>query len=157
MNYTAPTCRKDLVKPVTFNVHPRWRCSGFEKLDNLESRNFAPLQSKKMESAEEAGGSVSQAVGAFPTSRVKRIIRSEFDIKTNAEALFLINKATEKFLECFAKDAFENLSKNKPNTLAYTNLSSTVASEKRYEFLTDFVPQKVKAKDALSQRSVTEN
>nr|ADE77178.1 unknown [Picea sitchensis] len=93
---------------------------------------------------------------AFPTARVRRIIRSEGDIRTSVEATFLINKAAERFLEQFVVDSFEHVLEETKNILSYKPFSSTVANQKRYEFLADFVPEKVKAADALAQRASAE-
>lgn len=93
---------------------------------------------------------------AFPTARVRRVIRSEGDIRINVEAAFLINKAAEKFLEQFVVDSFEHILEETKNILSYKPFSSTVANQKRYEFLADFVPEKVKAADALARRASAE-
>ncbi|CAL5426545.1 unnamed protein product [Camellia sinensis] len=43
----------------------------------------------------------------FPIHRISRIIKSEDpDIRTAQESVFLINKASEKFLELFCKEAY---------------------------------------------------
>lgn len=94
---------------------------------------------------------------AFPTARVRRVIRSEGDIRTTLEATFLINKAAERFLEQFVVDSFEHILEEIKSNLSYKPLASTVGNQKRYEFLADFVPEKVKAADALAQRASAEN
>ncbi|KAM5584076.1 chromatin accessibility complex protein 1 [Rosa sericea] len=89
----------------------------------------------------------------FPMERVKRIIRAEdSDLRISSDAVFLVNKATEKFLEKFSEDAHKCCVKDRKKALAYKHLSSVVCKQKRYEFLSDFVPEKIKAGDALAKR-----
>ncbi|XP_042487074.1 DNA polymerase epsilon subunit C [Macadamia integrifolia] len=90
--------------------------------------------------------------GCFPTHRIKRMIRSEGDFRTTGEAIFLINKATEKFLESLAEDAYACSAQDHKKSINYKHLSSVVSKTKRYDFLSDFVPEKVRAEDALEER-----
>ncbi|KAL4182342.1 hypothetical protein AMTRI_Chr12g275480 [Amborella trichopoda] len=95
----------------------------------------------------------------FPTNRIKNLIRSEgSDYRINQDALFLINKATVQFLEQLAEDGFACFleEKRKKSSLSYEHLSSAVHKSRRYEFLEDFVPQKVKAADALKDNPLVE-
>ncbi|PRQ33630.1 putative transcription factor Hap3/NF-YB family [Rosa chinensis] len=93
----------------------------------------------------------------FPMERVKRIIRAEdSDLRISSDAVFLVNKATEKFLEKLSEDAHKCCVKDRKKALAYKHLSSVVCKQKRYEFLSDFVPEKIKAGDALAKRKQTQ-
>lgn len=99
----------------------------------------------------------------FPTARVRRLIGEggggENSFRVTNEAVFLINKASEMFLQSFTKDAYLSSStkgKSKNKSLMYDHLSSLVCNEKRYEFLSDFVPEKVRAEDALKEWEVVE-
>lgn len=92
----------------------------------------------------------------FPMNRIKTIVRSEdSDFRINQEALFLVNRATEKFLEQFTKDAQSCCVQDGKKSLGYKHLSSVVSKRRRYDFLSDFVPEKIKAQDALAEREVT--
>ncbi|KAL6203054.1 hypothetical protein ACLB2K_026758 [Fragaria x ananassa] len=89
----------------------------------------------------------------FPMERVKRILREDdSDLRISSDAVFLINKATEKFLEKFSEDAHKCCVRDRKKALAYKHLSSVVGKMKRYEFLSDFVPEKIKAGNALAKR-----
>ncbi|PQP94623.1 DNA polymerase epsilon subunit C [Prunus yedoensis var. nudiflora] len=93
----------------------------------------------------------------FPMERVKRIIRSEdSEMRISHDAVFLVNKATEKFLQKFCEDAHACCVKDRKKSLAYKHLSSVVSKRKRYDFLSDFVPEKIKAEDALAKRTLAE-
>ncbi|RWR80319.1 DNA polymerase epsilon subunit C [Cinnamomum micranthum f. kanehirae] len=96
---------------------------------------------------------------SFPMSRIKRLMKNEgvLHFRTTPEFVFLINKATEQFLELFAEDAYACAVRERKKSLNYEHLSSVVTKEKRYEFLSDFVPEKVRAKDALSVKSLNES
>ncbi|KAK9940165.1 hypothetical protein M0R45_016838 [Rubus argutus] len=93
----------------------------------------------------------------FPMERIKRIIRAEdSDLRISSDAVFLVNKATEKFLEKFSEDAHKCCVKDRKKAIAYKHLSSVVCKQKRYDFLSDFVPERVKAEDALAKRKQSE-
>ncbi|GLJ52318.1 hypothetical protein SUGI_1112800 [Cryptomeria japonica] len=63
----------------------------------------------------------------------------------------------EKFLEQFLEDSLEYVPEENKTILGYKQLSLVVANQKRYEFLADFVPQKIRAAEALSQKASAEN
>ncbi|KAF7154674.1 hypothetical protein RHSIM_Rhsim01G0217900 [Rhododendron simsii] len=131
----------------------------------------------------------------FPMNRISRIIKSEdADIRITQESVFLVNKATEKFLELFCKEAHACALLDSKNQVWYKHLcdrvlhefnqgseveplakfygfklgsvpheimesweiSSVVSKRKRFDFLLDIVPEKVKAEDALAEMSVAE-
>lgn len=93
----------------------------------------------------------------IPINRIKRIIKSEDpDSLITQEALFLVNKATEMLIENFCEDAYKFSVKDRKKNLHYKHLASVVSNETRYEFLSDFVPEKVTAEDALAQSKLAE-
>ncbi|KAH7862448.1 hypothetical protein Vadar_004957 [Vaccinium darrowii] len=93
----------------------------------------------------------------FPMNRISRIIKSEdADIRITQDSVFLINKATEKFLELFCKEAYACAVPDSKKQVWYKHLSSVVSKRKRFDFLLDIVPEKVKAEDALAEMSVGE-
>ncbi|XP_020096019.1 uncharacterized protein LOC109715440 [Ananas comosus] len=94
----------------------------------------------------------------FPMSRLWRLIRSEgaSGARTTPDAVFLINKASEMFLERFVEGVYQSAVKDRKKSISYRHLSSTVSSRTRYEFLSDFVPEKVKAEAALKTRTLVE-
>ncbi|KAK4800464.1 hypothetical protein SAY86_020951 [Trapa natans] len=108
---------------------------------------------QKREEEEEDDGEEESKLNVIPMSRVHRIVKSESpELRINQEAYFLINKATEKFIEQFCEDAFTSAAAQDPKRfLKYSHLSSVVNKERRYDFLSDFVPEKIKAKDALKE------
>lgn len=127
---------------------------------NIETSNAASDNSnnkKKMKKKKDDNEEMLMCT--FPMARVCRLIKSgEFgtdNIRTSQDAVFLVNKASEMFLNRFIEDAFTQASS--PNTkrsknspfLTYQHLSSAVSTGKPYEFLSDYVPEKVKAEDAL--------
>ncbi|THG18583.1 DNA polymerase epsilon subunit C-like [Camellia sinensis] len=92
----------------------------------------------------------------FPIHRISRIIKSEDpDIRIAQESVFLINKASEKFLELFCKEAYGCAFLDRKKHVEYKHMSSVVSKRRRFDFLSDFVPVKAKAKaeDTLSELS----
>lgn len=93
----------------------------------------------------------------FPMAQVSRIIKSEdFNSKIAHEAVFVINKAAEKFLELFCREAYSCAFLDHRNQVSYNHLASVVSKRRRFDFLSDFVPEKVKAEYALAEMSKAE-
>ncbi|XP_051120762.1 DNA polymerase II subunit B3-1 [Andrographis paniculata] len=93
----------------------------------------------------------------LPMNRVSRIIRTEnLDIRISQEAVFVINRATEKFLQLLCSEAYARSLVDKKKFVAYNHLASTISKRECYTFLSDFIPQKVKAEDALAQMQEAE-
>ncbi|PON80378.1 Transcription initiation factor [Trema orientale] len=129
--------------------------NGVEVTQNGTS-NKKPKKGKR-ERKEEFEEKEDAKMNRFPMERVRRIIRSEdSDMRISNEAVFLVNKATEKFLEKFCGEAYASAVKDRKKSLAYKHLSSVVNKRKRYDFLSDFVPEKIKAEDALAERKLLE-
>ncbi|KAL0812754.1 hypothetical protein Bca101_069197 [Brassica carinata] len=96
----------------------------------------------------------------FPMNRIRRIMRSDNSAPQiiMQDAVFLVNKATELFIERFSEEAYGSSVKDKKKFIHYKHLSSVVSNEERYEFLADCVPEKLKAEVALEEweRSMTD-
>ncbi|PNY05403.1 DNA polymerase epsiion subunit [Trifolium pratense] len=84
----------------------------------------------------------------FPMSRIRTILKGEItDLRVSQEAVLAINNAAEKFLEQLAEEAY-----------VYSVQDPRVVSKQsRYDFLSDFVPEKVKAEDALRETNLRGN
>ncbi|XP_065866672.1 DNA polymerase II subunit B3-1 [Euphorbia lathyris] len=94
----------------------------------------------------------------FPMARIKRIIKSEDpSLQLPQDVVFLVNKATEKFIEQFSEEAYHCSVQDRKKALAYKHLSSVVSKDKRFDFLSDYVPVKLKAEAALEQRKLVED
>ncbi|XP_023512055.1 DNA polymerase epsilon subunit C-like isoform X2 [Cucurbita pepo subsp. pepo] len=121
-----------------------------------EENGYAEEEEEEEEAEEEE--EVEEKIYKFPMNRIKKIMRDEnSDLRINQEALFLVNKATEMFLVQFCKDAYACCAQDRKKSLAYKHLSSVVCKRKRYDFLSDFVPEKLKFEDALKERSMAES
>ncbi|CAD5194971.1 unnamed protein product [Musa acuminata subsp. malaccensis] len=130
-----------------------------EAQEKKRSRNGDIGFSSFIAADKESGGGGSASC-SFPMSRVRRLMRLEGGNANvtisgiSSDAVFLVNKASEMFLEKFVKDSFSRGMRRQKKSVTYKDLSSTVHSKKRYEFLSDFVPEKVKAEDALKARAL---
>lgn len=128
---------------------------GSGKKDEVELKKVKKSKVKKEEAVEE---NENGADYVFPMNRVTRIVKSEnSDVKLSAEAAFLFNKASEKFLELFSKEAYACASKDGKRKIEYQHLSSLIPGNKKFDFLSDFVPAKVKVADALKEIPSVEN
>ncbi|XP_075521274.1 DNA polymerase II subunit B3-1-like [Primulina tabacum] len=111
------------------------------------------------EEVEEGGAAekIEDALYKFPMNRVSRIIRSEIsNVRLSQEAVFVINRASEKFLDLFSREAYAFVFLDRKSYIAYDHLSSVVSKRKRFDLVSDFVPERVKAEDALVQISDSE-
>ncbi|XP_076931441.1 DNA polymerase II subunit B3-1-like [Bidens hawaiensis] len=91
----------------------------------------------------------------IPMSRVSRIIKSEDpNIRITQEAVYVINKASEKFLQVFTTEAYANAFLDHKKHIDYKHLSLAVGKRRRFDFLSDFVPEKLKAEEALAESQI---
>ncbi|CAF0868287.1 unnamed protein product [Brachionus calyciflorus] len=85
-----------------------------------------------------------------PMTRVRTIMKSSPEItQINQDVLFVVAKATELFINQFVRDSFKNV--NKSEELDYKKLADLVVKEEKFDFLSEIVPHKIKAKDALKE------
>ncbi|XP_073145743.1 uncharacterized protein [Henckelia pumila] len=120
-----------------------------------EVKNLGKTKRKKEEV--EAEGKSEDALYKFPMNRVSRIIRSEIpNVRLSQEAVYVINRASEKFLELFSREAYACAFLDRKSYIAYDHLSSVVSKRERFDFVSDFIPERVKAEDALAQISESE-
>ncbi|XP_023645785.1 nuclear transcription factor Y subunit gamma [Capsella rubella] len=108
---------------------------------------------KTIKNREEEDGGVEDAkMFRFPMNRIRRIMRTDNSApQIMQDAVFLVNKATEMFIERFTEEAYESSVQDKKKFIHYKHLSSVVSEDERYEFLADCVPEKLKAEVALEE------
>ncbi|KAH1131199.1 hypothetical protein J1N35_002577 [Gossypium stocksii] len=123
---------------------------------NNSHKNVKPKSKRKRK--EEVDEEEEEAkVCRFPMNRVKRIIKTEDShMAVSQDVVFLVNKAAELFLEKFCEDGYKSSIKDRKKSLSYKHLSTVVHEQKRYDFLSDYVPQKIKAEDALKVMNLAE-
>ncbi|XWS73716.1 hypothetical protein CRYUN_Cryun02cG0152300 [Craigia yunnanensis] len=127
--------------------------------DNKTNKNGKPNKRKQKEKVEENEEEEEEEAKMcrFPMNRIKRIIKSEDSrMAVSRDVVFLINKATEKFLQQFCEDGYKSSVKDRKKSLSYKHLSTVVRERSRYDFLSDYVPEKLKAQDALRERNLPE-
>ncbi|XWS52682.1 hypothetical protein CRYUN_Cryun11dG0091800 [Craigia yunnanensis] len=123
---------------------------------NKTNKNVKPNKRKQKEKVEENEEEEAKMC-RFPMKRIKRIIKSEDSrMAISQDVVFLVNKATEKFLEQFCEDGYKCSVNDRKKSLSYKHLSIVVREQKRYDFLSDYVPEKIKAEDALKEKNLTE-
>ncbi|CAH1441610.1 unnamed protein product [Lactuca virosa] len=112
---------------------------------------------KKKKVKEEIDEKDSSSLYQIPMNRVSRIIKVEDpNVRITQEAVFIINKASEKFLQLFTTEAYASAFLDRKKHIGYKHLSSVVSKRRRFDFLSDFVPEKVKAEDALKETPAVE-
>ncbi|KAK8697432.1 hypothetical protein V6N13_113581 [Hibiscus sabdariffa] len=130
--------------------------SSTESNENKTQKNVKPNNKRKRKEKEEENGGEA-TVCRFPMNRIKRIIKSEdSSVAISQDVVFLVNKATEMFLEKFSEDGYKCSVKDRKKSLSYKHLATVAHERKRYDFLSDYVPQKIKAEDALKEMNSTE-
>ncbi|OAY51644.1 protein FAM133B [Manihot esculenta] len=127
---------------------------------NRSNKSSKPVKTNKRKEKAEADNEDGEdgTMCRFPMARIKRIMKSEDPgLQLSQDVVFLVNKATEKFIEQFCEEAYGCSVRDRKNYLAYKHLSTAVSEQRRFDFLSDFVPEKLKAVDALAQRNLVEN
>lgn len=127
--------------------------------NNKKKLNFTNGDSKEQEEigrrkkhAKDDGEEEDAKTHVFPMNRIRTILKGEIsDLRVSQEAILAINNAAEKFLEQLAEDAYGCCAQDRKKSLSYNHLSRVVSKQRRYDFLSDFVPEKVKAEDALRE------
>ncbi|CAA6662577.1 unnamed protein product [Spirodela intermedia] len=119
-----------------------------------EKKSSSPLSYTGDFVATSDGISLSSPSWSFPMSRVRRLIAgsesaggNSSNLRTTLDSVFVINQAAKLFLEEIAEDAHAQATRERKKSVYYKHLSTTVGHEKRYEFLSDFVPEKVRPKE----------
>ncbi|EFA83640.1 putative histone-like transcription factor [Heterostelium album PN500] len=79
----------------------------------------------------------------LPVARIRRIIKSDKDVKLIAnDATLLITKSTELFLDFIVRESYKKTT-GKRKILQYKDIASTVKEIESLEFLSDIIPPKV--------------
>lgn len=78
----------------------------------------------------------SEKIIKFPLTRVKTIIKQDPDVTlASQDAVIVIAKATELFIETFTREAYSHLSQSKRKTLQKKDLEATVQAIDALAFL----------------------
>eukprot|EP00761_Pharyngomonas_kirbyi_P004671 gb/GECH01004676.1/.p1 GENE.gb/GECH01004676.1/~~gb/GECH01004676.1/.p1 ORF type:complete len:108 (+),score=35.62 gb/GECH01004676.1/:1-324(+) len=79
----------------------------------------------------------------LPLSRVKRIMKSDSDVKLiSQEAVVLTTKAAELLIEHVAENGYKNSNQEGRKTLQYKDLAFAVKEHEYFDFLYDILPEK---------------
>jgi histone H3/H4 len=79
----------------------------------------------------------------FPHARVKRIIKTDPDVKlVSAEAIALISKSTELFLEEFATQCHQQSTLANRKTIQYKDLVVSTLELEQFDFLQEVLQEK---------------
>ena len=72
----------------------------------------------------------------FPQGRIKTIMKLDSDVgMVNAEAIFLVNKAVEEFIQCLAVESFHITSSSKKKTIMKEHVMTAIESIDELAFL----------------------
>lgn len=113
-----------------------------EKTEEIEQQNTEMTEEEFTEMTEEAlteitvEGSGKQAtkktvsqdrITQLPIAKIKHIIKLDPEVKlVNAEAVFLITKATEYFIKSLSKESFGFAAQNKKKTITKSHVDSAL-------------------------------
>ncbi|XP_057449009.1 DNA polymerase II subunit B3-1 [Lotus japonicus] len=121
---------------------------------NGNSKKHHRQQEQKHEEEDEEEDIEEAKSHVFPMNRIRTMIKGEDpEARVSTEAILAINKAAEKFLEQFTQEAYTRAVQDRKKSLSYNHLAHVVSKQRRYDFLSDFVPEKVRAEDALREIS----
>ncbi|XP_072019226.1 DNA polymerase epsilon subunit 4-like [Amphiura filiformis] len=105
--------------------------------NNTEPREIETEQEMTQNGTNEAGsGDKPNRITKFPMTRIKTIMKTDPDVTlASQESVVLISRATELFLEHFAKSAYAYTSRNKRKTIKRQDVDSSVDAMDAYAFL----------------------
>ncbi|KNE59127.1 hypothetical protein AMAG_03464 [Allomyces macrogynus ATCC 38327] len=92
-----------------------------------------------------AGDARDLTTTVFPHARIRKIIRADPDVNIiSADAVFVVAKAAELFLEKLSWVAYETANGERRRTVQYRDLVAAVESVDEYFFLEDILPSNPK-------------
>lgn len=72
----------------------------------------------------------------FPQGRIKQIMKLDPEVgMVNQEAIFLVNRATEQFIQCLAEEAFHHTNASKKKTIMIEHVNTAIESVDELAFL----------------------
>ncbi|GBF87640.1 hypothetical protein Rsub_00351 [Raphidocelis subcapitata] len=105
------------------------------------------------EVASPSGGKDKESGLVLPLARVKKLIKSEPDVKVvSSEAIFLIGRAVELILDEMVARAHASMSRDARKALLYKDIANAVQGWEALDILGDAVPQKVLASTLMQQQ-----
>ena len=72
----------------------------------------------------------------FPQGRIKQIMKMDSDVNmVNGEAIFLVNKAVEEFIQCLAVESYHHTANSKKKTIMKEHVLTAIESNDELAFL----------------------
>ena len=72
----------------------------------------------------------------FPQGRIKQIMKLDSDVNmVNGEAIFLVNKAVEEFIQCLAVESYHHTANSKKKTIMKEHVLTAIESNDELAFL----------------------
>ena len=72
----------------------------------------------------------------FPQGRIKQIMKLDSDVNmVNGEAIFLVNKAVEEFIQCLAVESYHHTAHSKKKTIMKEHVLTAIESNDELAFL----------------------
>ena len=72
----------------------------------------------------------------FPQGRIKQIMKMDTDVNmVNGEAIFLVNKAVEEFIQCLAVESYHHTAHSKKKTIMKEHVLTAIESNDELAFL----------------------
>ncbi len=90
----------------------------------------------------------------LPIARVKRIMKSDVDVKLiSPEAVLLVAKASELLLEHLAEESSRHMSNDNRKMLQYRDMVQAVKECDVFDFLEDIVPERHNLQSLIDNRA----
>ena len=86
--------------------------------------------------AEERSPTKEAKLFRFPQGRIKQIMKLDPEVNmVNGEAIFLVNKAVEEFIQCLAVESYHNTASSKKKTIMKDHVLTAIESNDELAFL----------------------
>ena len=107
--------------------------SNGEELSDSEAGERDPGEA---EDGEEKTPSKGQKLFRFPQGRIKQIMKLDPDVNmVNGEAIYLVNKAVEEFIQCLAVESYHHTASSKKKTISKEHVLTAIESNDELAFL----------------------
>ena len=104
--------------------------------DNILSDKTNVSQSEEAEDTPTKDKEDSVKLFRFPQGRIKSIMKMDPDVgMVNSEAIFLVNKAVEEFIQCLAVESYHYTASSKKKTIMKDHVMTAIESVDELAFL----------------------
>ena len=110
--------------------------SGSHVEELSDSENVERLDQAETEGGDDRTPTKGAKLFRFPQGRIKQIMKVDPEVNmVNGEAIFLVNKAVEEFIQCLAVESYHHTASSKKKTIMKDHVLTAIESNDELAFL----------------------